>query len=89
MRRWRVEAAAVRWRKRSIAGRPERNADHLLEYVAVAVPADPGAGIVAREERHGRNRLGSRPANAAALSRIGSSQSGIGSAGAKLASSKS
>ena len=45
------------------------------------MPADAGAGIVAGERGHGRFRLGSTPARAAALSRSGCSQSGIGSAG--------
>ena len=43
-------AAGTRWRKRSVAGVFERNADDLLEHIAVAVPADAGAGIVAREQ---------------------------------------
>ena len=79
----------MRWRKRSVAGVPSEMPTTCSNYVAVAVPADARAGIVAgeqdmdeivRRDARRRRRL---------VARSGCSQSGIGSAGVKLASSKS
>ena len=70
-----------------IAGEPTRF-DHILELRPVTRPADAGAGIVAGEQHVGEV-VGATWVKPAALSRSGCSQSGIGSAGAKLESSKS
>ena len=67
----------------------ERNSDDFFEYVAVAVPADAGARIVAGEENMDEVvRLQSGKRGGAARGPA-CSQSGMGSAGIKLASSKS
>jgi hypothetical protein len=59
----------------------------MLEHRTVAVPADPGAGIVAGDQSLDEF-VGREPCKAAARSRSGKSQSGT-AVSRKLASSKS
>jgi hypothetical protein len=67
---------------------PERHANDMLEHRAVPMSADTGAAVVA-DQQSLTEVFGKKLANRAALSRSGSNQSGIGSAGARRAVAKS
>ena len=68
--------------------RAQRNTDDVLEGRPILVPPDAGARIIADEQSWTRSSA-RRPANTAARSWIGSSQSGMGSPRCNRPASKS